>query len=231
MTTDDRITRIEEEQVYGLHHNGNLVYIGATTLPLKRRRNLHFCAARCGQELDIAEYLRSVDDLRDEIEIEELPYDTEAEAVEVLGDENVLTDPDSAVGATYTGYDWTPEELEVLKELGPEHASDELDASPTECRNAALKLGWVDEKSSHLSDRQVVAIWVRYHLFEEATHESVAEHFATNSTTVGRILREEYYADVDKPEPSAIKAHAALSEQVVLHPDTVSSKHSVTPNK
>ena len=212
---DPRIRKIQSSQVYGLYHGPMLIYVGATKLPLDRRENLHAVAARSGQDrLPVAKYIRkNVDDPREELEVKELPYDSEEEALSDLANSTLNAKEDARGVSGGDLYDWTSAELDVLENLGLRQAARQLDGpSYTDCRVAARKIGSCRTISRHLSNAAVREIWTRYHALEDATYESVAAHFDVSPDAVGGIIRREHYTDVDLPSKTAINAHHALSQ-------------------
>ncbi|MCS3827422.1 hypothetical protein GGP85_002892 [Salinibacter ruber] len=143
MGTDNRIQTIEESTVYGLYHHGELIYVGCTTLALKRRLCFHRSDASKGNDAPIYGYIRKhVDAPKEDLEIRALDYDTEAAALQDLGHKTL--NAQAADGAEYEGYDWTSEEIDVLEEESLNEASKRLDASFNQCRRAAMKLGLID---------------------------------------------------------------------------------------
>lgn len=227
-TEDPRLKKIYESTVYGLFHEGLMLYIGSTRLPLRRRLNLHTTAAQVGQGLRVSSYIREhVDDEREELSIKELPYDTENEAIEKLG-ESTLNSRGGGGGVSEDDlYPWSSWELDILEEQTLEDAVEMLDASYEDCRIAATKLGCLEaEKSPHLSDPKVKEIWRRYHSGEDVSYTDVAEELGTNPSTVGCIVRCETYADVRRPPvgsvplspESASHTHSARSPQGGVRP-------------
>jgi hypothetical protein len=209
---DPRIAEVENSDVYGLFHEGLLIYIGETQQSLQRRRNQHFNHSSSGSALPVSRYIADIDDVRAEISIRQLPFDCEQKALDELGDGTLNRYAKRDLGDRKT-YSWTPEELDVVEDHTLREAADRLDASYSRIRSAAKKLGVLEEPiSEHLSNEEVRAIWTRYHAFEDASYRSVADRFDTNPTTVAEIIRRETYEHVDRPSKTAINAHHALSQ-------------------
>lgn len=217
-TDDPRIRAIEKSAVYGLFHNGLLIYIGATRLDLKRRLNLHAVAARVGQKhLPVSEHIREhVADEREELQIRELDFDSEEEALKELGSSTLNIRRGGGGVSEEDLYDWSPAELDVLEEKGPTKASETLDASYTDCCVAARKLEIGETRSQHLSDTAVRKIWTQYHLDEEQTYAEVAKKVTADVSgrQVGGIVREDNYQHVPKPSKTAIEAAEAYDDIV-----------------
>lgn len=145
--SDSRIDTIKEATVYGLFHDGLLIYIGATTQPLKRRMSNHKANARKGRTPRVYRYIRChITDLDKELSVRELGYETEQDALNELAHSTLNTEANAAK-TSYSGYDWSSEELDVLEEAGSmNEASKLLDVSFNTCRRAAIKLGIADQQ-------------------------------------------------------------------------------------
>lgn len=151
-TTDDpRIEKVKEIQVYALYDEDDLIYVGATAVPLKTRLQFHEAAARCktasSYDALISQYIRQHDPA---ISIEAIPYESETEAIEELGPP---LNHEGGSERSYTGHQWTPEELDVLEEADNVAAvARELGLPYHEARFAASKLGletsnrWTEEE-------------------------------------------------------------------------------------
>lgn len=143
MGTDNRIQTIESSTVYGLFHHDELIYVGCTTLALKRRLCFHRSDASKGNDAPVYGYIRKhVDAPREDLEIRALDYNSEAAALQDLGHKTLNVQAGS--GAKYEGYDWSSEEIDVLEEESLNEASKRLGASFNQCRRAAMKLGLTD---------------------------------------------------------------------------------------
>ncbi|MCS3707202.1 hypothetical protein GGP62_002189 [Salinibacter ruber] len=217
-TEDPRITKIRQSKVYALYH-GELIYIGSTKLPLQRRLNLHINAARVEQKwFPVSEHIREeVDDPREELEIRELDYDSEDEALDELGDSTLNVRRGNGGVSEDDLYDWSPWELDILEKRGPSKASDILDASYTDCRTAARKLGVCETRSSHLSDTAVQEVWVQYYRDTDQTYGEVAQKVSAdvNAQQVGGIVREDNYEHVPKPSSDACEKGVVREEPAV----------------
>jgi len=218
-TEDSRIAKLQKERVYGLYHGPVLIYIGATKLDLSRRRNLHICAARAEQKwFPASDYIREeVDDPREELEIRELDYDSEDEALDELSDSTLNVRRGNGGVSEDDLYDWSPWEIDILEERGPSKASDILDASYTDCRTAARKLGVCETRSPHLSDTAVREVWGQYHRNTDQTYGEVAQKVSAdvNAQQVGGIVREDNYEHVPKRSFDACENGVVREEPAV----------------
>lgn len=201
-------------------------YIGWTRKDLEStRKPQHFSEARSGRHAtrDLHLHLRKVIDegREDDIEIRPLDFSSEHRAIEVIGLDNLLNGMSGQKGPPDGGYDWLPDELEVIEQHGQDEATRILreeygrDASNLKnmVRDTRAQLGH-DLRGRHhrkFSDEQVLEIWITYHLDEDTSQEDVVDEvdFDVHRSTVGRILNEDTYADVSKPSKAAIEAAEA----------------------
>lgn len=219
----DKMKTLLNAQVYELiDTETGARYIGWTRKDLEStRRNQHFAEARTGREdRALHAHLQQVEDegREDDIEIRPLDFPSERRATEVIGLDNLLNGQPGNKKPPGGRYDWSRDELEVIEEHGLDIATRILreeygrDASnlKNQVRDTRAQLGHdlSGRNRRKLTDEQVQEIWIRYHLDEGATHESVADEvdFDIHRSTVGRILNEESYADVSKPSKAAIEA-------------------------
>lgn len=114
----------------------------------------------------------------------------------------------------YTVVDWdewddqlgTMTDTELAEKIGC------TGANVTRRRNELGIEPFGDRGGRRLGPETVRAIWTRYHAFEEASYASVADHFDVLRSTVGKIIREDTYADIDKPSKVAIEAKKAYAQ-------------------
>lgn len=157
MTTDEALDILTTTLIYGIYHEGasdghplvdtDLIYIGGTRDPISRRMDYHRNQARQGASAPIHTYIREeVDDPIEDLDHEELPYDSEQAAINALGD--VTLNVQCATPGNY--YDWTRDKVETLintiEEENLAAAQRALDANPNQVRNAALRLGLIEPR-------------------------------------------------------------------------------------
>ena len=143
-TEDPRIQKIEETQIYGVFDGPLLIYVGETADPLSRRLDYHRNEAKKGGTTPVHVYIREdVENPRQDLDIEALPYDDEQAAID---DHDGVLNAQPADETEYDGYDWTSEELDYLQEHSLKQSARELDAKYHHCRKAALKLGWIERR-------------------------------------------------------------------------------------
>lgn len=204
--------------MYGLFHQdppsqgGLLFYVGVTTDIFSRRVDYHRSKAETGASAPVHRYIAGcIDYPKDDLAIRELEgFDSEQEAIEAYG-EGILNVQDASP-ARYRGYPWTPDELDDLERIVEKHslrrASEELAANPAQCRHAAVKLGLVDDKRQ-LSERQVLAIHLTYHLNPNVTQKGLAETCCVHPSTIGEIVRKESHQNVERPSKEEMSERAA----------------------
>lgn len=185
MGTDNRIQTIESSTVYGIFHQGSLIYVGCTTLALKRRLCFHRSDARKGEDAPLFGYIRKhVDAPREDLEIRALDYNSEAAALQDLGHKTLNVQ--AATEAQYEGYDWTPEEIDVLEETTLNEASNRLGASFNQCRRAAMKLGLIDGDGAYT--RVDWSVWDE--LLGTMSDPELAERIGCSVTNVNERRRQ-----------------------------------------
>ncbi|MCS4087284.1 hypothetical protein GGQ10_002110 [Salinibacter ruber] len=114
----------------------------------------------------------------------------------------------------YTVVDWsewddqlgTMTDNELAKKIGC------TGANVTRRRNELGIEPFADRGGRRLDGDTVRAIWVRYWAYEEASYSSVAERFDVLRSTVGKIIRGDTYADIEKPSKVAIEAKKAYAQ-------------------
>ncbi len=203
--------------MYGLFHqdppsqDGLLFYVGVTTDLFSRRVDYHRSSADTDADAPVHRYIAGcIDYPKDNLAIRELEgFDSEQEAIEAHG-EGTLNVKDASP-ARYQGYPWTLEELDDLERIVEKHslrrASEELAANLAQCRHAAVKLGLIDDKRQ-LSERQVLAIHLTYHLNPSVTQKGLAETCCVHHSTIGEIVRKESHQNVERPSKEEMSKQA-----------------------
>lgn len=235
MTNDEYteiMTAINEVVVYELiDTRTGKRYIGQTRKDLeKTRRPQHFAEARAdraGRALHV--HLQNVMDegREDDIEIRPTDFSSEWRATQHYGVDNLLNGMPGEKGDPDGMYDWLPDELPVILEHGQDTATkilrEEHDRGgpnlKNKVRDTRAQLDLEAKSGGCLTDEQVLEIWIRYHLDENASYTSVAEKMNADdealdisSDVVARIIREETYTHIDLPSPAAIRAADAYNE-------------------
>ncbi len=118
----------------------------------------------------------------------------------------------------YTRVDWD-EWDEKLGTMPDRELAEEIGCSKPNVARRRRELGIRPAKTS-LTDEEVLEIWIRYHLDDDATYPSVAKtmeevHSGIHSLsdqTVGAIIRRDTHTDLTLPSPAAIAAANAYIE-------------------
>lgn len=194
------VDRIKRPVIYGLLHDDQLIYVGQTTQPPRRR------LSSIGDRLEA--YVRKHDLSPDDLEFRELDYRTEREAIEDLQDDHDLLNVRGGCSdrPSWDGYDWSEEEARLLGTMPDHRLADELGLSWDEVRNARVKAGippshtcstdwsdWADSPADIASVRLE-------HAVQGTSCSELAEKWGCSSTSIRSAVRGDSYQDVPFPE-------------------------------
>ena len=209
---NDAIARITENVIYEVTFDGIPIYRGQTLKPLDFRLACHI-ADRKRSSSDYMNFLEKVvqEDNRDKLDIAPINgYETEHEAIEDGPCSLLNAHPGRHKPQQYTGHKWEKEQLERLGNDTDDEIAADLGISQTHVTNVRTKLGINahNPDSRSLDDLEVRQILILREI-DGMTYSRLAEVFDTSHYAVGRIIRGETYADVDRPREELIGVDAA----------------------
>lgn len=100
----------------------------------------------------------------------------------------------------YTHVDWGKWD-EKLGTMTDKELADRIGCSRWTVKGRRHDLGIEPCRPKRLSGREVREVWQKYALFDDLKYSDLADEYRVGRSTVGKIIREDTHADVDKPSP------------------------------